>query len=186
MAIIGPSGSGKSTLLSLAAALDVPSAGEVRCLGHSLAQLDDAELARYRALSVAIVFQGDNLWPALSARENVATALRLAGGANPEREASEALASFGLGKREHLRPGGALRRRAAAGGDRRGGRAPAPLVLADEPTGELDERNERTVLKALRRLRDEYETTVVVVTHADRVAAVCDRVVSVADGRVAG
>jgi putative ABC transport system ATP-binding protein len=186
VAIIGPSGSGKSTLLSLAAALDVPSAGEVRCLGRSLAQLDDTELAGYRAHSVAIVFQGDNLWPALSARENVATGLRLAGGRHPEPEASEALASFGLGEREHLRPaalsGGEQQRVAiAAAAARR-----APLVLADEPTGELDERNERIVLAALRRLRDEYETTVVVVTHADRVAAACDRVVSIADGRVAG
>ena len=185
VAIVGPSGSGKSTFMSLAAALDVPSAGEVRCLGRSLAQLDDAALARYRALDVAIVFQGDNLWPALSARENVATALRLAGVDHPEREAEAALAKFGLAGRAHLRPaglsGGEQQRVAiAAAAARR-----APLVLADEPTGELDERNERIVLKALRRLRDELASTVVVVTHADRVAAACDRVVSICDGRVA-
>jgi len=185
VAIMGPSGSGKSTFLSLAAALDVPSAGEVRCLGRSLAQLDDAELARYRALDVAIVFQGDNLWPALSARENVATALRLAEADHPEREANEALGRFGLENRTHLRPaelsGGEQQRVAiAAAAARR-----APLLLADEPTGELDERNERIVLQALRQLRDEAESTVVVVTHADRVAAACDRVVSIADGKVA-
>jgi putative ABC transport system ATP-binding protein len=184
VAVMGPSGSGKSTFLSLAAALDTPSAGEVRALGRSLAQLDDAELARYRAHDIAIVFQADNLWPALSARENVATALRLAGADHPERVARQALASFGLAERAHLRPaglsGGEQQRVAiAAAAARR-----APLVLCDEPTGELDERNEQIVLDALRRLRREYSSTIVVVTHADRVAAACDRVISMRDGRV--
>jgi putative ABC transport system ATP-binding protein len=185
VAMVGPSGSGKSTLLSLAAALDVPSAGEVRCLGRSLAQLDDAELAAYRARDVAIVFQGDNLWPALSARENVATALRLADAGHAERAAEKALKRFGLAARQHLRPGalsGGEQQRVAiaAAAARR-----APLVLADEPTGELDEKNERVVLRALRRLRDDYSSTVLIVTHSDRVAAACDRVVSIVDGRAA-
>src|SRR5204862_3361910 len=79
VAVIGPSGSGKSTFLSLAAGLDEPSAGEVRAGGKALARLDEAELAAYRARDVAIVFQSDNLWPALSAYENVAASLRLAG-----------------------------------------------------------------------------------------------------------
>src|SRR6476659_7128396 len=94
VAIVGPSGSGKSTVLTLAAAMDTPSAGEVRALERSLARLGEDELADYRARQIAIVFQSDNLWPALSARENVATALRLAGRSDAESAASEALEAF--------------------------------------------------------------------------------------------
>jgi putative ABC transport system ATP-binding protein len=185
VAVIGPSGSGKSTLLALAAALDQPSAGDVTADGQSLAHLDEAGLAWHRSRSVAIVFQSDNLWPELSARENVATALRLADRPHPERAASEALEVFGLSKRAHLRPrslsGGEQQRVAiAAAAARR-----APLVLADEPTGELDEKNEGIVLKSLADLRDRFESTIVVVTHSERVAGACDRVVEIHDGRVA-
>jgi putative ABC transport system ATP-binding protein len=183
-AIVGPSGSGKSTLLALAAAMDTPSAGEVRALERSLARLGETELADYRAREIAIVFQSDNLWPALSARENVATVLRLAGRDDAENAASEALEAFGLGDRQHLRPsalsGGEHQRVAIAAAAARGAR----LVLADEPTGELDERNEAIVLEALRELRDVYGSTILVVTHADRVAGACDRVVSIRDGKV--
>ena len=186
VAVVGPSGSGKSTLLALAAAIDTPSAGEVRALGRSLTRLTESELAAYRSAEVAIVFQADNLWPSLSARENVATALRIAGAGSAERRASEALAMFGLAAREHLRPaalsGGEQQRVAiAAAAARRAG-----LVLADEPTGELDERNEAIVLESLSELRDRHDSSVVVVTHSDRVAGACDRVVPIRDGRVAG
>jgi putative ABC transport system ATP-binding protein len=184
VAVVGPSGSGKSTMLALAAALDTPSAGDVRSLGRSLAQLDESELAEYRARQVAIVFQGDNLWPALSARENVATTLRMAGHGGAEQAASQALATFGLGKREHLRPaelsGGEQQRVAIAAAGARGAR----LVLADEPTGELDEGNESIVLESLRELKDRHGSAIVVVTHAERVAGACDRVVAIRDGRV--
>jgi putative ABC transport system ATP-binding protein len=183
-AIVGPSGSGKSTVLALAAAMDTPSAGEVRALERSLARLEENELADYRAREIAIVFQSDNLWPTLSARENVATVLRLAGRDDAEDAASEALEAFGLGDRQHLRPsslsGGEQQRVAIAAAAARQAR----LVLADEPTGELDERNEAIVLEALRDLRDVYGSTILVVTHADRVAGACDRVVSIRDGRV--
>jgi len=186
VAVVGPSGSGKSTLLALAAALDTPSAGDVRSVGRSLGGLDENELADYRARQMAIVFQADNLWPALSARENVAVALRIAGRHGAEREALEALATFGLKQREHLRPaelsGGEQQRVAiAAAAARRAG-----LVLADEPTGELDEGNEAIVLQSLRELRDRHGSAVVVVTHADRVAGACDRVVAIRDGRAEG
>ena len=183
-AIVGPSGSGKSTVLALAAAMDTPSAGEVRALERSLARLGETALADYRAREIAIVFQSDNLWPALSARENVATVLRLAGRDDAENAASEALEGFGLADRQHLRPsalsGGEQQRVAIAAAAARGAR----LVLADEPTGELDERNEAIVLEALRELRDLYGSTILVVTHADRVAGACDRVVSIRDGKV--
>jgi ABC-type lipoprotein export system ATPase subunit len=184
VAVLGPSGCGKSTLLALAAALDEPSAGEVRVGKRSLQRLDDDELASYRAREVALVFQSDNLWPALSARENIAAGLRLAGREDPVALADDALAAFGLRARATHRAGalsgGEQQRVAIAAAYAR----VAPLVLADEPTGELDARNEQIVLDALARLRSERESTVVVVTHSEPVAAAADRVVEMRDGRV--
>ena len=184
VAVRGPSGSGKSTLLALAAGLEEPSAGDVRALGLSLARLDEDELARYRARQTATVFQSGNLWSALSALENVELSLRLAGSRSRE-TARAALVDFGLESRLHQRPGalsgGEQQRTAiAAAAARR-----APLVLADEPTAELDAANEEVVLEALRRLSDEYGSTVVVVTHSSRLAMAADRVVEIRDGRVA-
>jgi putative ABC transport system ATP-binding protein len=180
IAVLGPSGSGKSTFLTLAAGLDEPSAGEVRVFGRPLSRLSERELASYRSTDLALVFQSGNLWSALSAHENVATALRLAG---RHGDPDAALATFGLADRAHHRvnalSGGEQQRVAiAAAAARR-----APLVLADEPTGELDERNEDIVLDALVRLREVAESTVIVVTHSERVAAAVDRVVEVRDGR---
>ncbi len=183
VAILGPSGSGKSTLLGLAAGLDEPSAGEVRFLGRSLARMDEDELARLRSSEIALVMQSENLWPALSARENVAVSLRLAGHPDPARAALEALAEFGLRDRAEHR-GGALsggeqqRVAIAAAAARR-----AALVLADEPTGELDAANELTVLEALKRLREDHGSTVVAVTHSEQVAGAADRVVQMSDGK---
>jgi putative ABC transport system ATP-binding protein len=184
VAVLGPSGCGKSTFLALAAGLDEPSAGEVRVFGRSLARLSEAELAEYRARDVAIVFQSDNLWPALSAYENVATSLRLARRDDARASVYEALAAFGLRDRARHRvsalSGGEQQRVAiAAAAARR-----APLVLADEPTGELDEVNERVVLEALEALRSDFGSTVVVVTHSPRVAAAVDRVIELRDGAV--
>jgi len=183
VAIFGPSGSGKSTALHLAAGLDSPSAGDVVVGGRSLARLDDDELARYRARDVALVFQSGNLWPALSARENVALALRLAGRTRKVRDTVDrALGMFGLAHREKQRAGslsgGEQQRVAIAAAASR----EAPLVLADEPTAELDAHNEQLVLGAFRRLRDELGTTVVIVTHSSRIAAAVDRVVEIRDG----
>jgi putative ABC transport system ATP-binding protein len=183
VALLGPSGSGKSTALHLAAALDEPSAGEVRALGSSLGRLGETKLAAYRARQVAIVFQSGNLWPALTARENVSVALRLAGVRRATKRVDRALDAFDLGKREGQRAGtlsgGEQQRTAIAAAAAR----EAPLVLADEPTAELDARNEQRVLEALRRLRDEFRSTVVVVTHSPRVAEAADRVIEIRDGR---
>ena len=183
VALFGPSGSGKSTALHLAAGLDEPSAGDVVCFGRSLARLDEAELAGYRAHDVALVFQSNNLWPMLSARENVALTLRLAGRRSVEDAVDRSLALFDLGTRENQRAGslsgGEQQRVAIAAAAARESR----LVLADEPTAELDERNEEIVLDALRRLRDELGSTVVVVTHSPRVADAVDRVVELRDGK---
>lgn len=183
VAVLGPSGSGKSTFLHLAAGLEQPSAGEVRAFGRSLTRLDEAQLAEYRARETAVVFQSDNLLPSLTAYENVRLALRLGGVDDAGARAAEALAAFGLGRRSAHRPaalsGGEQQRVAiAAAAARR-----APLVLADEPTGELDAANERVVIDALHRLRDDYGSTVVVVTHSTAVAASADRVVEIRDGR---
>jgi ABC-type lipoprotein export system ATPase subunit len=184
LAVLGPSGCGKSTMLALAAALDQPSAGEVRVGERSLQRLDELELARYRARELALVFQSDNLWPALSARENVALGLRLAGREDPVNAAEEALAAFGLagraGHRVGALSGGEQQRVAIAAAYARR----APVVLADEPTGELDAANEQLVLEALRQLRDVRGSTVIVVTHSSRVAGAADRVIELRDGRV--
>jgi putative ABC transport system ATP-binding protein len=182
VALFGPSGSGKSTALHLAAGLDEPSAGDVLAFGESLARLGEAELASYRARVVAIVFQSGNLWPGLSARENVVLGLRLAGRANVRSSTDRALDVFDLGRRAGQRAGslsgGEQQRVAIAAAAAR----EAPLVLADEPTAELDARNEQAVLDALQRLRDEFGSTVVVVTHSVRVAAAADRVIEIRDG----
>jgi putative ABC transport system ATP-binding protein len=184
VAIFGPSGSGKSSALHLAAGLDEPSAGEVRVFGRSLTRLDQAELAEYRAREIAIVFQSGNLWPQVSARENVELSLRLAGKRGGHANVDRALAAFGLDKRERQRvgtlSGGEQQRVAIAAAAARS----APLVLADEPTAELDERNEQLVLDAFIRLREDFDTTVVVVTHSTRVAEAVDRVVELRDGKV--
>jgi putative ABC transport system ATP-binding protein len=182
--VFGPSGCGKSTMLSLAAALEKPSAGEVRARDRSLALLDEPELARYRSSDVALVLQSGNLLPFLTASENVAVSLRLAGRADPATAAEESLARFGLQKRAHHRAGalsgGEQQRVAIAGAAARR----APLVLADEPTGELDAHNEALVLEALGELRDAFSSTVVVVSHSLRVAQASDRVVEMRDGLV--
>jgi putative ABC transport system ATP-binding protein len=184
VALFGPSGSGKSTALHLAAGLEEASAGDVVVFGRSLTRLGEAELASYRGREVALVFQSGNLWPDLSARENVVLGLRLAGGRSVGEAADRALDAFDLRRREGQRAGslsgGEQQRVAIASAAAR----EAPLVLADEPTAELDARNEQTVLRALRRLREEFGSTVVVVTHSPRVAEAVDRVIELEDGRV--
>jgi putative ABC transport system ATP-binding protein len=185
VAVLGPSGCGKSTMLSLAAALDTPSAGEVRASGQPLAQLTERGMAAFRGREIALVLQRSNLWPGLSARRNVMISLQLAGHRDPGSAADDALEAFGLGARGDTRAGalsGGEQQRvaiAAAAGRR------SPLVLADEPTGELDAANERRVLDALRTLRDTVGSTVVVVTHSPGVSAAADRVVEMRDGRIA-
>jgi putative ABC transport system ATP-binding protein len=184
VAVVGPSGSGKSTMLSVAAAMDVPSAGEVRVAGRSLARMSELELAGLRAREIGVIFQSGNLWPTLSAKENVAASARIARtGEDAESESREALARFGLERRADNTPdrlsGGEQQRVAIAAV---AARRPS-IVFADEPTGELDAGNEAIVLKVLRKLRDDYESAVVIVTHSPSVAETCDRVIEVSDGR---
>src|SRR5581483_8130976 len=161
VALFGPSGSGKSTALHLAAGLEEPSAGDVVVFGRSLARLGEVELAMYRGGGVGLVFQSGNLWPDLSARENVVLSLHLAGRPSARDAAERALDAFDLQQREGQRAGslsgGEQQRVAIAAAAAR----EAPLVLADEPTAELDARSEERVLRALGRLREEFGSTVV-------------------------
>jgi putative ABC transport system ATP-binding protein len=185
VALLGPSGCGKSTFLNLAAGLDQPSAGEIRAFGRPLGRLDESHLAVYRAREVAIVFQHDNLWPDLTAEENVHVSLRLAGRTVSKIEARAALAEFALAGRATTRAG------SLSGGEQQrvaivaAAAREASLVLCDEPTGELDTANELLVIAALRRLRERHGATVVVVTHSAALAEACDRTVTLRDGRTA-
>jgi len=184
VAIMGPSGCGKSTLLNLLGGLDVPDEGVVEVGGEDLAR---ADLTAYRSMRVGFVFQLHNLIPVLTARENVQVPMLGAGG--PPRgerpgRADAILTEFGLSDRAHARPptlsGGERQRVAVA---RALANEPG-LLLADEPTGSLDVENGDRVLDLLRRVNGERGTTLVLVTHDERVAARSDRVIRMLDGRV--
>jgi putative ABC transport system ATP-binding protein len=185
--VMGPSGSGKSTLLQLAGGLDRPTSGRVVVAGRDLALLDEAGLAEARRRQVGFVFQQANLLPSLTAAENVALALEL-DGVKPRAAmvgACGLLESLGLGAVEGRFPGqlsGGEQQRVAIARAVVGGRS---LLLADEPTGALDALTGETVM-ALLRQRCETGCAVVLVTHNVRHAAWADRVVFLADGRLAG
>ena len=182
-AIMGPSGSGKSTLLQCAAGLDEPDAGAVWLEGVELGRLSEAARARLRRESIGFVFQAFNLLPALTAEQNVALPLRLAGRRVPRREVRAALASVGLEDRAAHRPselsGGQQQRVAIA----RALLSRPATLFADEPTGALDTTSAREALALLRGLHDQ---TIVMVTHDAVAAAHADRVLFLADGRIAG
>jgi putative ABC transport system ATP-binding protein len=186
VAVMGPSGSGKSTLLHLIAGLDRPTAGTIAIAGQQLATLDDDELTLLRRRRLGIVFQAFNLIDVLSAEENVALPLLIDGVSEAEAttRAREALARVGLVDRcDHL-PG-----QLAGGEQQRVAIARAlvigPVVLlADEPTGNLDTTNGDAVLALLRRLVDEQKQTLLLVTHDARHAARADRLLRLRDGRV--
>ncbi|WP_411109645.1 ABC transporter ATP-binding protein [Streptomyces sp. c-19] len=185
-AVMGPSGSGKSTLLQCAAGLDRPTAGRVEVGGTSLEGLGERRLTLLRRDRIGFVFQSFNLLPALTAAQNVALPLRLAGRRPSRTEVREALARVGLAGRERHRPG-----ELSGGQQQRVAIARAlitrPAVLfGDEPTGALDSTTSREVLDMLRELVDRDGQTIVMVTHDPVAAARADRVVFLVDGRVAG
>jgi putative ABC transport system ATP-binding protein len=187
VAIFGPSGSGKTTLLQLLGALDRPSGGSIRFEGQALEKLGDAALADLRLRGVGFVFQQFNLIPTLNALENVEAALAPLGTARHERgeTAERHLDAVGLAPRAHHLPsqlsGGEQQRVAIA---RALSRAPR-VVLADEPTGNLDTRNGEMVMDLLARLHSELEITLVLVTHDEWIAERADRALRLADGRLA-
>ncbi len=184
VAILGPSGSGKSTLLALMAGLDRPSEGEVFLDGRPIHALSEDDLARLRRTKLGFVFQSFQLLSNLTARENVLLPLELAGREDPPGRADELLRAVGLEERGHHYPsqlsGGEQQRVALARAF-----APAPSVLlADEPTGNLDSATGEVVLALLERLRREEGSTLVLVTHDPAVAARADRLVHLKDGRI--
>jgi putative ABC transport system ATP-binding protein len=182
--IMGPSGSGKSTLMHLMAGLDAPTSGSVVIDGVEVAGLDDGRLTQLRRSKIGFVFQAFNLLPVLTAEENVVLPLSIAG-EKPDRAWLDTLIeAVGLDDRRTHRPselsGGQQQRVAVA---RALVTRPA-VVFADEPTGNLDSRASADVLALLRRAVDEFGQTVVMVTHDPDAAAVSDRIVELADGRI--
>lgn len=185
VAIVGASGSGKSTLLGLLAGLDVPSAGAVRILGTDLFKLDEDARAALRGEAVGFVFQSFQLLPALTALENVMLPLELAGVAEARALATQWLERVGLGARlrhypKHL-SGGEQQRVALA---RAFARSPR-LLLADEPTGNLDADTGRAVIELMFSLNREAGTTLILVTHDEALAQRCGRVLRMSGGRLA-
>ena len=187
VAIIGPSGSGKSTLLNLIGALDTPTQGEVAIEGQALSTLDDRARTLVRRDKIGFIFQFFNLLPSLSALENVALPLHLRRWprAKTQERARELLALVGLERRvDHLPDelsGGERQRVAIA----RALSNYPPILLGDEPTGNLDTRTGADILALLRDLHGRLGATVVIVTHDMQVAASCPRVVRMVDGRIA-
>jgi putative ABC transport system ATP-binding protein len=185
LGLIGPSGSGKSSLLMLMGGLEKPTGGRVVALGHDLGSMNEDELARFRRAHMGVVFQSFHLIPTMTALENVATPLELAGDADAYDKAAAELDVVGLGHRADHYPaqmsGGEQQRVALA-------RAAAPrpdILLADEPTGNLDGANGAAIIDLLFGLRDRHGATLILVTHSTTLANRCDRIVRLTDGRIA-
>ncbi len=181
--LVGPSGSGKSSLLMLMGGLERATGGTVTALGQDLTAMDEDQLARFCRDHMGVVFQSFHLIPTMTALENVATPLELAGARDAFDRAAAELEAVGLAHRAGHYPrqlsGGEQQRVALA-------RASAPrpeILLADEPTGNLDETNGAAIIDMLFGLRDRHGATLVLVTHSEPLAQRCDRVVSLRDGR---
>lgn len=180
--IVGPSGSGKSTMMSIIAGLEKPSAGTVTVAGHDLIALDEDGLALFRRTHVGIVFQSFHLIPTMTALENVAVPLELAGAGDAFDRAAEALATVGLDHRTGHYPaqlsGGEQQRVALA----RAFVGDPDLILADEPTGNLDGETGRAIINSLFSIRADKNTALLLITHEERLASRCDRILRMADG----
>ncbi|MEO9778565.1 MAG: ABC transporter ATP-binding protein [Sedimentitalea sp.] len=184
LGLIGPSGSGKSSLLMLMGGLEKASSGSITALGHDLTTMDEDALARFRRDHMGVVFQSFHLIPTMTALENVATPLELAGAKDAFDRAAAELETVGLASRANHYPaqmsGGEQQRVALA-------RASAPrphILLADEPTGNLDEANGAAIMDLLFGLRDRHGATLILVTHSNELAARCDRVIRLRDGYI--
>ncbi|MEL7175585.1 MAG: ATP-binding cassette domain-containing protein [Pseudomonadota bacterium] len=184
LGLVGPSGSGKSSLLMLMGGLETATSGTVTALGQDLTQMNEDALARFRRAYMGVVFQSFHLIPTMTALENVAVPLELAGHKDAFERAEAELQTVGLSHRVDHYPsqmsGGEQQRVALA-------RASAPrpdILLADEPTGNLDGPNGAAIIDMLFGLRDRHGATLVLVTHAPDLAARCDRTVHLRDGRV--
>ena len=186
LALVGDSGSGKSTLLHLLGAIDRPTSGSIEVGGLELSDLGESRRVLYRRRDAAMVFQFFNLLPHLTVRDNVELPRRLDGARDAERRAAELLERVGLARRAAAHPyelsGGEMQRIAIARALVTGAR----LLLADEPTGNLDSRNSDRVLSLLDEVRRERGVTLVLATHSAAAAKRADRTVEICDGRIRG
>jgi putative ABC transport system ATP-binding protein len=185
LGLVGPSGSGKSSLLMLMGGLERATGGTVQALGQDLTTMNEDALARFRRGNMGVVFQSFHLIPTMTALENVAVPLELAGAKDAFARAEAELQAVGLATRMHHYPsqmsGGEQQRVALA----RAAAARPAILLADEPTGNLDGVNGQAIMDLLFGLRDLHGATLILVTHAPELAARCDRTVRLVDGRIA-
>lgn len=184
VAIIGPSGSGKSTLLHILGGVDVPTSGSVVINGVDISNLDETALAIFRRRQIGLIYQFYNLIPILTVKENLTLPLLLDGRKPDERVVDDLLKTLGLTERVNHLPtqlSGGQQQRVSIG------RAlinnPA-LMLADEPTGNLDSENSREIVSLLRKFNKENNQTVIIITHDERIAMSADRVISIEDGKI--
>ena len=184
VAIVGPSGSGKSTLLGLIAGLDKPTAGSVRLDGVEITVMPESQVARYRRQKIGYIFQSFHLIPTLNAQENVAVPLELNGDLDAKKRAVELLAAVGLQDRRSHYPvqlsGGEQQRVAVA----RAFASHPPILLADEPTGNLDSATGRQVIDLLLSLNRDHGSTLMLVTHDQDLASCAERIITLRDGRI--
>ncbi len=188
LAIMGPSGCGKTTLLNIIGGLDRPTAGSIDIDGVNLVHQDDAGLVKHRREKVGIVFQFFNLVPTLTAKENIELPMRLAGRDSKymKTRTDELLKLIAMEARAEHKPS-----EMSGGEQQRVGIAVAlandpPILLADEPTGELDTSTGRQILLLFKQLRDQFGKTVVIVTHDQRIGQIADVVMTIVDGRITG
>ncbi|MGI6344133.1 MAG: ABC transporter ATP-binding protein [Bacillota bacterium] len=185
VAVIGPSGSGKSTLLHMIGGVDRPTSGKVLIDGADIYSLDESRLAIFRRRQIGLIYQFYNLIPVLNVEENITLPLLLDGREEDQEYLQQLLTTLGLTGRLHHLPN------QLSGGEQQRvsiGRAlinhPA-LVLADEPTGNLDSKNSREIVSLLKLFNRQYKQTLIIITHDERIAIQADRVISIEDGRIA-
>ena len=182
--LIGPSGSGKSSLLMLAGGLERASSGEIEILGQVITEMSEDRLSKLRRNNVGVVFQSFHLIPTLTALENVATPLEISFSKNPNKHAIMALDRVGLSHRADHYPsqlsGGEQQRVALA----RAYVSNPKILLADEPTGNLDEENTKAIVDLLFELKNQNNTTLFLVTHSRELAKKCDRIIKIRDGKL--
>ncbi|WP_421779720.1 ABC transporter ATP-binding protein [Kiloniella litopenaei] len=184
VSVVGPSGAGKSSMMMLMAGLEAATSGSVEIDGHDLGKLDEDALARFRRDAVGIVFQDFHLIPTMTALENVAVPLEFAREPDALKRARERLESVGLGHRLDHFPGqlsGGEQQRVALA---RAFAAEPKILLADEPTGNLDSATGEMVIELLFKLQKDHDTTLILITHDPRLAAMCNRTITLQDGQL--
>ncbi len=184
VAVVGTSGSGKSTLLNMMGGLDVPTSGSVRVREKELADMDDEQLTIFRRRNIGFIFQNYNLSPILNVYENIVLPVELDGDTADRKFMEGVISMLGLQDKLHNMPGnlsGGQQQRVALA---RALAAKPAIILADEPTGNLDSRTSADVLGLLQRTSNELNQTIVMITHNDSIAQLADRIIRIEDGRI--